>query len=447
MRVTNSMLVSNFMNNLNTNMNKLNKLQSQLATNRKYAHVSDDPISVIYSQQANYKLQRLAHFQSNVNEAQNWNVQVETGMMELNEIMKSAYETCIGAGTDVKTKSDMHKDAEYVKQLRDQIITLLNTSYGDKYVYGGYNNTGHVDDSGRLIPPFSASEDGSILLFNGVPVNDIASGNFRTPFSGAEAATMQGLVDAVGAGTYPGGAAAQDIENFETVLGEIAGGKFDSSGYAETDALRLQKLAKDILGGSVDLTHYTSTTAYTDLKAVIGQVAAEGYTQTEIDDLQKLASDTLSFDIGLGISMEANYNGISLITLGDTNLYEIVNKLYETLMFEGQEEIVDGFGNVLQEAVSATTAEDINRNITPLQDGQERVLAAMAEIGGRTNRLALMESRYVQDELAYVQMKSDAEDADQSEVIMNAKMAEAVYKAALATGATIIQPTLMDFLR
>jgi flagellar hook-associated protein 3 FlgL len=44
-------------------------------------------------------------------------------------------------------------------------------------------------------------------------------------------------------------------------------------------------------------------------------------------------------------------------------------------------------------------------------------------------------------------MKSDAEDADEAELIMRYKMAETVYKAALSTGASIIQPTLMDFLR
>ena len=44
-------------------------------------------------------------------------------------------------------------------------------------------------------------------------------------------------------------------------------------------------------------------------------------------------------------------------------------------------------------------------------------------------------------------MKSNAEDVDFAEVIMNQKMAEAVYQASLAAGARIIQPTLMDFLR
>jgi flagellar hook-associated protein 3 FlgL len=58
-----------------------------------------------------------------------------------------------------------------------------------------------------------------------------------------------------------------------------------------------------------------------------------------------------------------------------------------------------------------------------------------------------LEIRYAQDEINYTQMMSDAEDVDFAEVIMNQKMAEAVYQAALSAGARVIQPTLMDFLR
>lgn len=466
MRVTNSMLVSNFLSNLNTNMNKLNKLQDQMATNKKYAHVSDDPISVIYSQQANYKLKRLAQYQSNVSHAIEWNTQVETSMMDLNKILKSAYENTIGAATDYKTKSDLQKDAEYIKQLRDQVITTLNSTFGDKYIFGGYNNNGYVSaETGKLVPPFSCSEDGKTLLFNGVPVNDIANGTFREKYDNAMTVTVQGMIgDAMG-GSYPTVTAGpppinqEHIDAMETMLGEIVSGKFDDAAYTQEEGLRIQKLASDILASksdnvTYDATYFTdtygATTAAADLGTVVGQIAeGNGYDATMIEDLKKLASDTLSFDIGPGISMDANYNGISLAMVPGTgtNIYEILNGLYDTLMFEGQEEIVDEYGNVLQEAKDLTTADDVNKHIKILQDGQSRILSAMAEIGGRTNRLDMMESRYGQDEISYKQMKSDAEDADQAEVIMNAKMAEAVYKAALSTGASIIQPTLMDFLR
>jgi len=71
----------------------------------------------------------------------------------------------------------------------------------------------------------------------------------------------------------------------------------------------------------------------------------------------------------------------------------------------------------------------------------------MAEIGGRQNRLDMMNTRFEQDTINYTQMKSDVEDLDQAEAIMNYSMAEAVYRAALSVGGRILQPTLVDFLR
>jgi flagellar hook-associated protein 3 FlgL len=42
---------------------------------------------------------------------------------------------------------------------------------------------------------------------------------------------------------------------------------------------------------------------------------------------------------------------------------------------------------------------------------------------------------------------SENEDVDEAETIMNLKNEENVYRASLAGGARIIQPTLVDFLR
>ena len=110
------------------------------------------------------------------------------------------------------------------------------------------------------------------------------------------------------------------------------------------------------------------------------------------------------------------------------NLFTLLNNLYQTVHSGGG-------------------ADQISAYVVDLQQAQSHLLSTLAELGGRVNRLDILASRYEQDQINYTQMRSDAEDADQAEIIMNYKMAEAVYKAALSAGAYIIQPTLMDFLR
>ncbi len=63
------------------------------------------------------------------------------------------------------------------------------------------------------------------------------------------------------------------------------------------------------------------------------------------------------------------------------------------------------------------------------------------------NRLEMMEALNGNNELNYIEVLSKVEDIDQAQVTMEFKMAEAVYRSALAVGARVIQPTILDFLR
>lgn len=58
-----------------------------------------------------------------------------------------------------------------------------------------------------------------------------------------------------------------------------------------------------------------------------------------------------------------------------------------------------------------------------------------------------MIDRYEASTLAYTKMKSDAEDVDMAEAYMNLSTAKTAYNAALASGAKIVQTSLVDYLR
>ncbi|NLW27380.1 MAG: flagellar hook-associated protein FlgL, partial [Hungateiclostridium saccincola] len=59
----------------------------------------------------------------------------------------------------------------------------------------------------------------------------------------------------------------------------------------------------------------------------------------------------------------------------------------------------------------------------------------------------LTENRLSKNIYNFTKLMSENEDIDQAENIMLLKSEENVYRASLAGGARIIQPTLMDFLR
>ncbi len=144
--------------------------------------------------------------------------------------------------------------------------------------------------------------------------------------------------------------------------------------------------------------------------------------------LQDQATQNTSIELGYDVTMTATINGIELLGSGTNNIYNLFQE-FDTALSGG------------------ATSNDLSAFIERFQIAQSDVMARTAEIGARNNRLTMMENRYEDDEINYTDIKSKVEDADQAEVIMRYKMAEAVYLFALKIGSNIIQPTLVDYLK
>lgn len=81
-------------------------------------------------------------------------------------------------------------------------------------------------------------------------------------------------------------------------------------------------------------------------------------------------------------------------------------------------------------------------------DGQlDNLLKERSELGARMNRMELSISRLDGLEVSTTSLLSKEEDVDISRAIINLKSQENVQRAALSIGSTIIQTSLVDFLR
>ncbi len=154
-----------------------------------------------------------------------------------------------------------------------------------------------------------------------------------------------------------------------------------------------------------------------------------GAVQTEADN------NTLQFQVGFGQNVDVTMTAPEILVFqsseeggGLKDLLTQMQKFYEDL----------------ESGCSAQTAASY---IQDFQDAQTHIDAAVSEMGGRWNRIEMMEDRYSKDELMYSTVKSTLEDVDIAEAIMNFAMTQSVYTASLQVGAQVIQPTLMDYLR
>ena len=167
MRVTNTMITNNILRNLNNGMTKIDRYLNQMSSGKTNAHISDDPVALIYGQTARASLARLEHYQRSVDSAQSWLTQVEAGMMDLQGRLADVYNSIVDAATDVKSGTDKNNVAMLIGQLRDHYLDTLNATYGDKFMYGGYNTPGNEKGTGSITGPFSLDENTWDLLYNG----------------------------------------------------------------------------------------------------------------------------------------------------------------------------------------------------------------------------------------------------------------------------------------
>lgn len=140
-----------------------------------------------------------------------------------------------------------------------------------------------------------------------------------------------------------------------------------------------------------------------------------------------ISIDTIERDIFEGSTVEINVSGTDIGNGGFSQIYADLKELSNSL--------------------STGNANGINNSIGKIDQHIEETLAARARVGARQQRLELVKSRLESQEIEYSKILSDTKDVDVPETIMKLKNEENVYRAALATGARIIMPSLIDFLR
>jgi flagellar hook-associated protein 3 FlgL len=104
---------------------------------------------------------------------------------------------------------------------------------------------------------------------------------------------------------------------------------------------------------------------------------------------------------------------------------------------------------VLTNLASALESGDfagITTAIGELDAHQGSISALRGEGAAKINRLELTASRFEAQRIATGAQLSSIEDVDMAQAITDLTMRETVYRSALATGARIMQPSLIDFL-
>ncbi|KAB7665159.1 flagellar hook-associated protein FlgL [Bacillus sp. B1-b2] len=133
--------------------------------------------------------------------------------------------------------------------------------------------------------------------------------------------------------------------------------------------------------------------------------------------------DNYNVEVSQGITMKANISPSTFNQETFDVLQEIEDKMANNDT-EGMDELLERLDNVINSINS------------------ER-----ADLGAKSNRLEMVESRIDAQEVMANKVLSDNEDVDMELAITQLSVQESVHNAALSVGARLIQTSLIDFLR
>jgi flagellin-like hook-associated protein FlgL len=181
-RVTQNMLSSSVMSNLNRKAQELLDIQSQLSSGKRISKPSDDPVGTASAIRMRSQLSQTTQFQRNIESGETQITSSDGVFDDMSSLLIRAQELAISQANvtaDVSTRTAV---AEEIDALINQYVDLLNTKVGNRYIFAGFETTEapfiqsetgitYIGDSGEM----------NIEIDNGTTVNTNVAGSTLVP--------------------------------------------------------------------------------------------------------------------------------------------------------------------------------------------------------------------------------------------------------------------------
>ncbi|MFY9397186.1 MAG: flagellar hook-associated protein FlgL [Desulfomonilia bacterium] len=137
MRVSNRFLYHQIVKDLGKSTEKLFTLNNQLSSGKRVTKPSDDPLGLSQVLIYRSELSSFSQFQTSIDLARGWISRTETICSEIDNLLGRASELAVQQASATATVETRAGTAEEVRQLRESILNLANSKYGERYLFGG----------------------------------------------------------------------------------------------------------------------------------------------------------------------------------------------------------------------------------------------------------------------------------------------------------------------
>ena len=510
MRVTNQMVTSNSLRNMQKSMQRVSGLNQQITTGKKISAPSEDPVVAIRALKLRTTCDQLYQYKNkNIKDALSWLDTTQTSIQNIFDRLEDVYVYCEQGSTDTFQTPDRNTIINELLALRDHIYAEGGTTYAGRYLFSGYKTETNLifqDEAAKQGLSYKITEDidPKNIEVKNVVLNEIdpsklddilASGDYAQPES-ESVYRLRLAYDNLNNGeddititytyTYVD-AATGETRTAEATITPTIKQMADSATYYDVDddgVNYIPETGEIIFGKNVYNTIKTAdniSVDYNKSEFKVGDLRPEMYfncTQTKKmqDGTDKVTEFTVSED-GQPINYEVNFKqyvtvnaeGREVITHAMGNkivdlaaavqdvldIENTIAKLKEMLddpQYKDNENAVAQINKMLEGAdvELAMKRENMQKlfgnNMTNFQNFMEDVSAVQARVGTTYSKVELIGTRVSEQLDNFEDLKSVNEDIETEEVAIEMYQAELVYESALATTATVIQKTLLDYI-
>ncbi len=393
---------------------KLNQMQNKMASQSRIQSLRDDPLAAGHSTRYQSRIARIKRYITNVGTARSEMALIEGNLQSALDILHRIRELGVQGGNGIYTREQMAYMGTEITELLNELVNVANAKDGlGNYLFAGFR---------KRIEPFRVS-------------TSLVEGSH-----GEVAASIEYVGDI---GRNQAEISAEASIGYQ-IPGNYAFWAENQQIYSTADAseYRVQKdSAIQIDGVEINLK------AGDNVYAIISKINdSRAPVKASLDPVKNSIVLETTFahqiwpeDLGEGRVLQ----DLGIISDGNKapplNLSDSAN-VFGGSVFDMIMHVRDGFYKGDHELVGGSGLRGIDGSI-------EALTSSLAEIGSKDARLRITGKKLDYELPEYIRFNSEEVDLDLSKAITELKMLEYTHKAALATAARILPPTLLDFLR
>jgi flagellar hook-associated protein 3 FlgL len=141
MRITNGMLSTSFLGDMNRNLNGMQTIQKQLTSGKEFSRPSDNPFKVARSMQMQSEIYANKQFNSNIKDTINWMDTTDAALGQATNTLQRVRELMVSAGNAAYGSGELSAIKDEINEKVAEFGQILNTSFDGKYIFGGTEGT------------------------------------------------------------------------------------------------------------------------------------------------------------------------------------------------------------------------------------------------------------------------------------------------------------------